>query len=178
MRSVTIARNYAEALFELGDKSGKAADYAEMIDAVAGGLAAAPSVQAVLMSPRITKTAKANLFAKALPNAPQEFVKFLQAVVKRGRQALLSEIASEYLVLLDTKLNRVRASVTVARPADESLQKLIAERLTAVVGKEVIPHFHEDPAILGGVVVKVGDRVFDGSVRRRIATLRRSLLPR
>lgn len=178
MRSVTIARNYAEALFELGAKSGKSAAYAELIDAVAGGLAAAPSVQAVLMSPRITKAAKARLFAAALPDAPQEFVRFLQAVVKRGRQALLTEIASEYLVLLDTSLNRVRASVTVATRADAALQQTIAERLTAVVGKQVIPHFHEDPSILGGVVVKVGDRVFDGSVRRRIATLRRSLLPR
>lgn len=178
MRSVTIARNYAEALFELGEKSGRAEAYADMIDAVAGGLAAAPSVQAVLMSPRITKAAKADLFARALPDAPQEFVRFLQAVVKRGRQALLTEIASEYLALLDVKLNRIRASVTVARPSDEAFRKSIADRLTAVIGMQVIPHFHEDPAILGGVVVKVGDRVFDGSVRRRISTLRRSLLPR
>lgn len=178
MRSVTIARNYAEALFDLADKSGRTQEYADLIDAVAAGLAAAPSVQAVLMSPRITKSAKAALFVRALPNVPQEFVRFLQAVVKRGRQALLAEIASEYLVLLDTKLNRVRAAVTVARPADEALRKSIADSLTRVIGKEVIPHFHEDPAILGGVVVKVGDRVFDGSVRRRIATLRRSLLPR
>jgi F-type H+-transporting ATPase subunit delta len=91
---------------------------------------------------------------------------------------LLSEVASEYLVLLDVKLNRVRAAVTVARPVDEALRKSIAESLGRVIGKEVIPHFHEDPAILGGVVVRVGDRVFDGSVRRRIASLRRTLLPR
>ncbi|HWA15421.1 MAG TPA: F0F1 ATP synthase subunit delta [Gemmatimonadales bacterium] len=178
MRSVTIARNYAEALFDLGEKSGRTEQYADLVDAVAQGLAAAPSVQAVLMSPRITKTAKANLFAKALPNVPQEFVRFLQAVVKRGRQALLSEIATEYHGLLDIKLNRVRAAVTVARPVDEALRKSIADSLSKVVGKQVIPHFHEDPAILGGVVVRVGDRVFDGSVRRRIAALRRSLLPR
>jgi F-type H+-transporting ATPase subunit delta len=178
LRSVTIARNYAEALFDLGEKSGRTQEYADLIDAVAAGLAAAPSVQSVLMSPRVTKAAKAQLFARALPNVPQEFVRFLQAVVKRGRQALLGEISSEYLALLDIKLNRVRASVTVARPADEALRTSIADSLTRIVGKQVIPHFHEDPAILGGVVVRVGDRVFDGSVRRRIATLRRSLLPR
>jgi F-type H+-transporting ATPase subunit delta len=178
LRSVTIARNYAEALFDLGEKSGRAEAYADMIDAVAAGLAAAPSVQAVLMSPRITKAAKADLFVRALPNVPQEFVRFLQAVVKRGRQALLGEIASEYLALLDVKLNRVRAAVTVGRPVDEALRQSIAASLSAVIGKQVIPHFHEDPGILGGIVVRVGDRVFDGSVRRRIASLRRSLLPR
>jgi F-type H+-transporting ATPase subunit delta len=178
VRSVTIARNYAEALFELGEKSGRADAYADMIDAVAAGLAAAPSAQAVLMSPRITKTAKAQLFARALPDAPQEFVRFLQAMVKRGRQALLAEVATEYLKLLDIKHNRVRAAVTVARPVDEALRKSIADSLTRVIGKQVIPHFHEDAGILGGVVVRVGDRVFDGSVRRRIASLRRTLLPR
>jgi F-type H+-transporting ATPase subunit delta len=178
LRSVTIARNYAEALFELGEKSGRTAEYADLIDAVAQGLAAAPSVQAVLMSPRITKAAKAQLFARALPNVPAEFVRFLQALVKRGRQALLAEISTEYAALLDIKLNRVRAAVTVARPVDEALRKSIADALAKVVGKQVIPHFNEDPAILGGVVVRVGDRVFDGSVRRRIAALRRTLLPR
>jgi F-type H+-transporting ATPase subunit delta len=44
------------------------------------------------------------------------------------------------------------------------------------MGKQVLPHFHEDPAILGGVVVRVGDRVFDGSVRRKMTVLRRALL--
>ena len=47
----------------------------------------------------------------------------------------------------------------------------IAARLTQVIGKQVLPHFHEDPTILGGFIVRVGDRVFDGSVRRRMTLL-------
>ena len=64
---------------------------------------------------------------------------FLQAVVKRGRQQLLREIATEYATLLDVKLNRVRAGVTLARPANEALQKSIAEALSRHLGKEVLP---------------------------------------
>lgn len=178
MRPVTIARNYAEALFALGEKSGRIQLYADLIDAVAHGVAAAPKVEAVLMSPRVTKAEKAKLFAEALKDTPREFVLFLQGVIKRGRQGLFGDIAQQFHALHDLKLNRVRASVTVAHPADEALRARIAAQLTAVMGREVLPHFTEDPAILGGVVVRVGDRVFDGSVRRKMTMLRRSLLAR
>jgi F-type H+-transporting ATPase subunit delta len=68
--------------------------------------------------------------------------------------------------------------VTVARSADTALRRKITARLAEVVGKEVLPTFTEDPAILGGIFVRVGDRVFDGSIRRRMTVLRRSLLTR
>ena len=179
MRPVTIARNYAETLFALGEKSGRTEQFASLIDAVAGGIAAAPSVQAVLMSPKVTKAQKSALLAEALKgSAPKEFVLFLQSVIRRGRQGIFDLMASQYLALLDLKLNRVRASVTTARPADEALRQKIAARLTAVMGQQVLPNFAEDPGILGGVIVRVGDRVFDGSVKRRMAVLRRALLAR
>lgn len=179
MRPVSIARNYAEALIALAEKGGRMEEYAGLLDAVAGGIARAPSVQAVLMSPKVTKAQKSALLAAALEgSAPPEFVRFLQSVIRRGRQGLFDLMASEYLALLDLKLDRVRAAVTTARPADAALRQQIATRLTEVMGRQVLPHFHEDPSLLGGVVVRVGDRVFDGSVKRRMAVLRRTLLAR
>ena len=178
MSSLTIARNYAEALFDLGEGSGRTQQYADLIDAVAAAVETTPQVQAVLMSPRVPKAEKSRILASALRGAPREFVLFLQALVKRGRQHLLREIATEYLGLLDIKLNRIRAGVTLARPADEALRRGIQERLSRQLGKEVIASFSVDPAILGGTVVRVGERVYDGSVRRRMTKLRRQLLSR
>ena len=141
MRSTTIARNYAEALFELGEGSGQTSLYAELIDAVAGAVETTPQVQAVLMSPRVPKAEKSRMLAAALKDAPREFVLFLQAVVKRGRQQLLREIATEYLGLVDIKLNRLRAGVTLARPADEKMQQSLQEALGKQLRKEVIASF-------------------------------------
>jgi F-type H+-transporting ATPase subunit delta len=98
--------------------------------------------------------------------------------VKRGRQQLLREIANEYYAMLDVKLNRVRAAVTLARPADEALRRSITEALCRELGKEVLPTFSVDPDILGGTIVRVGERIHDGSVRRRMTKLRRQLLAR
>ena len=176
MRNLAIARNYAEALFELGERNGQTQRYADLIDAVAAAVETTPEIQGVLMSPRVPKTVKARLLAAALREAPRDFVLFLQALVKRGRQDLLREIATEYLGLLDIKLNRVRAGVTLARPADEALRRSIQEQLSRQFGKEVIATFSVDPAILGGTVVRVGERIHDGSVRRRMTKLRRHLL--
>ena len=176
MRSTTIARNYAETLLELGEARGETDRYAELIDAVAGAIETTPEVQAVLMSPRVPKSEKARLLSSALAGAPRDFVRFLQAVVKRGRQRLLREIATEYLGLLDLKYNRLRAGITLVRPADPSLQRDIEAALSRQLGKEVLAAFHVDAEILGGTVIRVGERIYDGSVRRRMSKLRRQLL--
>lgn len=171
MKSVTIARNYAEALFAVGDSFG------ELIDAVAGAVAADTRIEAMLASPRVSKGVKSRILERALKGeAPVEFVRFLQAVVRRGRQGLFEEIAQEYLILLDTKLNRVHAGVTLARDPDARTEKEIVTRLTKALGREVRAHFRTDRSIVGGVVVRVGDRILDGSVRRRLMALKRRML--
>jgi F-type H+-transporting ATPase subunit delta len=178
VRTQTIARNYAEALFELGQKSGEAERYTDLLDAVAAAVETTPQVKAVLMSPRVPKSEKARLLGEALQSVPREFVLWLQAVVKRGRQGILREIANEYVALLDAKLNRIRASVTLARKPDDKLRLVVEERLTRQLKKQVIAAYLVDPEILGGAVVRVEDRVMDGSVRRRMTKLRRQLLMR
>ena len=176
MRTETIARNYAEALFEVAGHSGQAEHYADLIDAVAAAVETIPKVKAVLMSPRVPKSEKAKFLGAALKETPREFVLWLQAVVKRGRQGILREIAVEYLALVDQQLNRVRASVTLARKPDEKLKRMIEDNLTRQLDKQVIAAYLVDPEILGGAIIRVGDRVLDGSVRRRMTKLRRQLL--
>lgn len=171
MRNVTVARNYAEALFALGD------DYGEALDGVAGAIQADPRIATVLESPRVSKAAKSQILERALEGeVPREFVRFLQAVVRRGRQGLLGEIAQEYQVLLDEKLNRVHAGVTLATDPDSRTQEQVVERLANALGREVRAYFRSDPRILGGVVLRVGDRIFDGSVRRRLTAIQRRML--
>jgi F-type H+-transporting ATPase subunit delta len=178
LRHEAIARNYAEALFALGEEAGESERYGALLDALAAAVAGTPSVLAVMMSPRVSKAAKAQLLADALPEAPKPFVLFLQALAKRNRQGMLDEVAQAYSQLVDAKLNRVRVGVTLAHAADDVLQKQIAAALTRSLGKEALVRFATDPAVLGGSVVRVGDRVHDGSLRRKLIMLRRQLLNR
>ena len=177
MKHATIARNYAQALFAAAEALGAVERFGELMDAVAGAVQADPRIAIVLDSPRVAKALKAELLERALSRtAPKEFVRFLQAVVRRGRQGLLSEISQAYQELVDRQLNRVHAGVVLARETDSELQQQVTERLTRVLSKEVRAHFRTEPAILGGVVVRVGDRIYDGSVRRRLSVLKRRML--
>ena len=121
MRSTTIARNYAEALFELGEPE-RAHGSLRGADRRGGGRGGDDAARSRRCScrPRVPKAEKARLLGAALEGAPREFVLFLQALVKRGRQRLLREIATEYQTLLDIKHNRVRAGVTLAPPGRSS----------------------------------------------------------
>jgi F0F1-type ATP synthase delta subunit len=157
LKPPTIARNYAEALFAAAEASDGVAPYGELIDAVAGAIATDARIAIVLESPRVAKTVKSRLLADALEgHAPREFVRFLQAVVRRGRQGLFGEIAREYQGLLDRKLNRVHAGVTLTRDPDGKLRDEIVRRLTASLGGSP-RHFRPTPRSWGRGGA-VGDR--------------------
>lgn len=177
MREPTIAKNYAEALLELARKANDLRGWGEMIDGVANAVESDRRLRVFLESPRVSIKQKSEIFQKAWGNTmPKNFVRFLQALVRNRRQMLIPEIAHEYLDLVDQVEGRVHASVTVAREANDADRKVIAEQLSRALGKDVVPHFVVNEAILGGVIVRVGDTVLDGSVRRRLTTLRAKML--
>src|SRR6266566_2733113 len=97
-------------------------------------------------------------------------------LVAAARAEAQELIAQQYQALVDVKRNRVHAGVTLLEEPDARLEKEVIERLSQAIGKEVRAHFRADRGILGGVVVRVGDRIYDGSVRRKLATLRRKLI--
>jgi F-type H+-transporting ATPase subunit delta len=177
LREPTIARNYAEALFQNGERTGETQRYADLMKAIAVSIRSDDRIRHVLESPRVPKQAKQDVLTRALENyAPEPFVRFLAAVVKRGRQTILAAICDQYMDLVDQKFNRIHAGITLAREPDLALQQTVKERLTEVIGKEVVPHYRTDPDILGGLIVRVGDRIMDGSLRRRMVSLRSKLL--
>ena len=179
MREPTIAKNYAEALIELARKGGDLAKWGDLIDEVAQAMQGDRTLWVFLESPRVAATEKKRILGLALEGeVPLGFLRFLQALVNNRRQMLIPEIAIQYHALVDEVENRVHASVTVAREGDDAERKAIGDRLSKIVGKEVVAHYFVNPAILGGIIVRVGDTVMDGSVRRRLATLKGRMLGR
>jgi F-type H+-transporting ATPase subunit delta len=179
MREPTIAKNYAEALLDLAQKEGDLAKWGRLIDQVSEAMQSDLKVRTFLESPRVSAADKNKLLTSAFEGqVPPTFLQFLHALVRNRRQMLIPQVATQFHTLVDVVENRVHAAVTVAKPASEADQKVIAERLSKVVGKQVVPHFYVNPAVIGGLVVRVGDTVLDGSVRKRLATLKSKMLGR
>jgi F-type H+-transporting ATPase subunit delta len=177
MRDTTIARNYAETLFALANKAEDLRGWGKLITDVATAMEQDATLRLFLESPRISGAEKIRVLGQAFQDRmPRLMVRFLQSLVTHRRQMLIPEIAREYLDIVDEAEGRMHARVTLARESSDAEVKAIAAQLSRVFGKEVVPHVAEDPSIIGGVVVNVGDTVLDGSVRKRLGTLRRRML--
>jgi F-type H+-transporting ATPase subunit delta len=176
MRDSTIARNYAEVLLSLAKKAEDLPGWGAMIDSVAQAMKNDVKLRRFLESPRVDSSTRKRVLGRALQDRmPRVMVRFLEVLIDNRRQMLIPHIAVEYHALVDESRNRLHAQVTTARePGEEMVQKMAAE-LSRSFGQEVVPHITVDPEILGGAVVRVGDVVMDGSVRRRLSRLRRQL---
>ncbi|MEP6495884.1 MAG: F0F1 ATP synthase subunit delta [bacterium] len=177
MRESTIAGNYAETLLELARRADDLAGWGAMLQRVADAMESDRRLRIFLETPRVSAQQKNAVIQKAYGDQlPRNFVRFIQALVSHRRQMLIPAIARAYFDLVDQVEGRVHASVTVAREPSDEDRKVVVNHLSRSLGKEVVPHFQVNPGILGGVIVRVGDTVLDGSVRRRLATLRTKML--
>jgi F-type H+-transporting ATPase subunit delta len=177
MRDVTISRNYAETLLELARRAGDLRGWGQLADEVADAMQRDRTLHLFLESPRVAAAQKNRILARAFEGVlPPTFIRFLQALVNHRRQMLLPQIAREFHDLVDQVEGRLHATVSVSRDPDDGERRAISAELSRAYGKEVVPHFTLNPAILGGVVVRIGDTVLDGSVRRRLTTLRARML--
>jgi F-type H+-transporting ATPase subunit delta len=177
MNEERIGRNYAGALLTLARKSGEEEVWGALIDAISVGMRENPTLRTFLESPKLSAARKIELLKKAMASGvPPVFLRFLETVILKRRQMLIPEIASEYRMLIDESEDRVHVNVTVARELGPRETDSLTKQLSRLFGKRVVPHISLNPAILGGVIVKVGDTVMDGSVRRRLATLKQRML--
>lgn len=177
MRDVSIARNYAEALLVLAGKAKDADGWGVLVGALGDAVGEDEMLRRFLEAPQVSAAQKNEVLAKALSDkAPRTFVLFVQKLVSNRRQMLLPEIGAEYQNLLDAAEGRVHARVTVSREYDAAAREALKAALTTALKKTVVAHVSVDPRILGGVVVRVGDTVMDGSVKRRLTKLRDTLL--
>lgn len=177
MRGESIARNYAAALFELGEREGAAEAYGAGLEAVMRALEEVPELRSLLETPSVARAEKKRVLEEAFgerihPNV----MNFVLLVLDKRRQRLLRAMGHEYRGLLDRKLGRAHVEVALAREPLPEEHDRIAEQLSRILGKTAIPHVRVRPELLGGIVFRSGDVIFDGSVKSRLDRMRRQLL--
>lgn len=176
MRDLTIARTYSAALFEVGVRHGEAEAYGPPFQVLAEMFRDART-RRFFDTPRISAKDRRAVVTRILDGrVPARFLHFVLLVLEKGRQSLFPEIAEAYQALLDERSGEFRAQVTLARRPDAATESLIAERLTSLLGQSVQPQISINPAILGGLIVRYGDRWLDASLRRHLVALRRELM--
>lgn len=177
MTNETIARNYAATLFDLAQRHEGLEAFAGGMDVIVELLDTNPNFKLFLETPRVADGDKKELLKKVFgPVLPRPLLNFIQVTVDKRRQRLLGAIGEEFHALLDEHLGRAHVTVTLARALDSTGMEELSGKLSVLLGKEAIPHLRVKPAILGGVHLKTGDTVYDGTLRRRIKQLRKQLV--
>ena len=169
------ARRYAEAAFEIAERDQPVDAWLGDLDAAASALGAGDAVH-LLSNPAVPIADREKVVRDVLgPRVSAKTVNLLLLLVRRGRADLLGAVAAEFRRLYDRREGISHATVTSAAPLDDAEVRALNERLKGMTGGRVEVAYEVDPAILGGVVVRIGDRLIDGSVRGRLERLRNRL---
>ncbi|GAC1033922.1 F0F1 ATP synthase subunit delta [Pseudomonas sp. No.21] len=171
----TLARPYAKAAFEYAQAHQQLAAWSAML-----GLAAAVSqdttMQQVLKAPRLTSEEKANTFVEVVGDkfdVPAS--NFVHILSENSRLVLLPEIANLFELYKAEQEKSIDVEVTSAFALNTEQQDKLAKVLSARLSREVRLHAAEDASLIGGVVIRAGDLVIDGSVRGKLAKLAEAL---
>ena len=165
MRQTILARRYAKALFTLGKEQNKYEQYSEALAAIAALFDENAEVGDSLTNPLYPLEARQKVMAsiaKAV-KADKILAAFLNLLVEKQRAGIIPDIAAEMRVMVDREQNI------------SHLQEKIQQTLEKLTGNKVILETRIDPAIIGGIIAKVGDLVLDGSIRTQLNGLKESI---
>lgn len=175
MASSSASRRYAQAVLDIAVDTGRLAEWQRDLTSLKT-ITADPRLNDFLLNPRYDFATKRRLLADRLDQAVgQEAVNLALLLIQRGRLELLPGIVEEYRRLSNERLGIADAIVVTAIEMDVEERQRISQQLQAMTGKQINLTTEVDPSIIGGLVVRVGEQVIDGSTRARLTALKRSL---
>ena len=177
MKNLKIARRYAKALLLIGKEDGQADAYREELDAFSQMLSASPELEAAICNPIYESAARKNVLSAVVEKAGVSAVtaSFLLLLFDKGRIGNIESINEVYKVLADELKGIARASVMAASELPDETVEKIRSGLGRLTGKEVVLTVSQDPALIGGIVTRIGDLVLDGSIRTQLLNLKETL---
>ncbi len=177
-RVPSTARHYAQALFELAEQEGTFAGWQERLGQLRG-LVEGTELGRAIASPEFSAAQRLELAGAVLKEAPKvdrEAANLLRLLIQSRRTAMLAAIEAGYQDLVDRKEGRVKAQLSTAVEVDPEELTRFSQELSHRLGVQVNFQAQVDPSLLGGAVVRVGDRVLDASLKTKLQQLRREML--
>ena len=179
MREESVARRYAAALFAQAREKDAIVSVRDDMKLALDTVQSTPTFVALLDQPLVTEQRKKEALAMALGGKVQPLtLNLLNLLVDKRRAGVLPQVYEEYERLVRSFQNIALATAVTAVPLDTAQQAALERSLEARTGKDIELKTEVDPAVMGGVLVRIGDTVLDGTVRGKLERLREQLLAR
>ena len=172
-----LAERYAAALFELADERHALDEAAGDLRELRAMLAASPDLGRLVRSPVLSRAEQGKAMAALVENAKlsQLTADFIAVVARNRRLFAVPAMIEAYLNKLAERRGEVTAEITAAQPLNAAQQDALGEQLRRVVGGRVAVDVRVDPSLLGGMIVKIGSRMVDGSIKGQLQRLQLSM---
>lgn len=172
MSQRTVARRYAGALYEEADATGVLDAVDDDVLMLIETLESNGELARFFESPVIPEEKKDAVVRELLSDRVEKLtLRFLRLLIRKDRETMTKPILDQYQALRDEHRGIVDAEVTVARPLEDEDREALNEALEEKTGKTIRLHVEEDADLIGGLIVRIGDRVFDASVRNKLTNL-------
>jgi F-type H+-transporting ATPase subunit delta len=169
------AKRYAQAIFEIALEKKELDKWKKDIQAL-GYLANNTEFTAVMENPQFAFENKVKLLDNQIKGIGKLAGNLAYILTEKGKFSIFSEISAEYLSMLDTFYGIEKAEVTTAiKLEDQEIAKL-ADQLGTLTGKKITMSVHIDPQIIGGIIVRTGGKIIDGSTRGQLMALKSEML--
>ena len=174
-----VARRYAQALLELGVEQNAVDKIADDFEAIARAFETSHDLRNALENPLVAHAAKKGVMSDLCDQigASPTTKHALLLLIDRRRTKTLPYVARYLRELADARKGIVRAEVTTAVELSEAYYARLQAQLEKMTGKRVVVDRVTDPSLIAGVVTRIGDRIFDGSLRTRLQSLKDALMP-
>ncbi len=173
-RSLPSAKRYAQAAFDIAQASDSMQEWDEQLSMLAQA-SGVPEFALLMQAPEINPEERSKALDSVLPSLSDGARNLLMLIAKRGAVKVLPQVYSRFQELSDAAQGVVRVQVTSAIELTDADRKRITEQLATSLGKEVRITTAVKPALLGGLVIRVGDRVIDASAQQRLQALKGTL---
>jgi F-type H+-transporting ATPase subunit delta len=171
-----ISKRYAGALFSLGQEDGSFSTYGRELEEFKDFFLKNAEFGDAVSNPIYNLEDRKNVlkFVLEKSNFSNLVKNFLNLLLDKNRIDYIEAISDKYAVLTDEASNIVHAEIITARPLQDKTLKKVVDSLRAMTSKEIKSEVKEDPELIGGIVVKIGDLVLDGSVKAQLEGLKES----
>ena len=177
MKNQSIARRYAKALLMIGKADGRADNYKDELNGFASLIASEMALEHVINNPLYNAKERRKVLASLIEklDLSKVMASFLKLLFDKGRFGFLGVINDFYQKLADDLKGVARASLVSANELSSETVEKIRKALSKKMGKDIVLDIKTDPALIGGVVTKIGDLVLDGSIKTQLLNMRESL---
>ena len=177
MANSIYARRYAQTVFRMALEANELNRWQSDLRKIAS-LVKDAALFTLLENPEVSFDDKAKVLSQRLGGINPQALKLVSQLVAKGRLGMINDVADEYQRLLDNYRGiegAEVAEVTTAIPLDDEEKLRLAQRITSLVGKPVVLKPKVDPSVIGGIIIRVGDKLIDGSIRSKLEALKREM---